>query len=273
MTHIKTRGGTAAEWTSANPVLLENEIGIEEDTLKLKRGNGVTAWDALPYASVPPASPVFTGSPQAPTPPAGNNTTRIATTQFVQGELAGKAPTASPVFTGDPKAPTPAPGDDDTSIANTAWVNDAIAAVVADALDTAKLAAHPIGSILTTLNSANPSTYIGGTWVQYAQGTVLVGQQGTDTDFDTPGETGGAKTHDHDLDTSSSGARLRLGADNIIRGLIKSGVSRVYTREQTVTSGTTVSTATTTMIALEGQSSVESNMPPYTVVYFWRRTA
>jgi hypothetical protein len=35
------------------------------------------------------ASPALTGTPTAPTPPAGNSTTRIATTAFVQGEIAG----------------------------------------------------------------------------------------------------------------------------------------------------------------------------------------
>ena len=37
----------------------------------------------------PLASPVFTGTPSGPTPPSGNNSTRFATTEFTQGELAG----------------------------------------------------------------------------------------------------------------------------------------------------------------------------------------
>ena len=39
----------------------------------------------------PLASPTLTGSPRAPTPPSGNNSTRIATTEFVQDETAGLA--------------------------------------------------------------------------------------------------------------------------------------------------------------------------------------
>ena len=35
-------------------------------------------------------SPTFTGTPRTPTPPAGNNSTRIASTAFVQGELNSK---------------------------------------------------------------------------------------------------------------------------------------------------------------------------------------
>jgi hypothetical protein len=49
MTTIKLRRGTAAEWTSANPVLADGETGFERDTNKVKIGNGVTAWASLPY--------------------------------------------------------------------------------------------------------------------------------------------------------------------------------------------------------------------------------
>ena len=48
---IQLRRGTAAEWTSANPVLAQGEPGIESDTGKQKFGNGTSAWSALPYAS------------------------------------------------------------------------------------------------------------------------------------------------------------------------------------------------------------------------------
>jgi hypothetical protein len=43
------RYGTAAEWTATNEVLLPDEGGHESDTNKLKIGNGVTPWNALPY--------------------------------------------------------------------------------------------------------------------------------------------------------------------------------------------------------------------------------
>lgn len=47
---IKLRRDTASRWTSANPVLLEGEVGIETDTLKAKVGDGSTAWNSLVYA-------------------------------------------------------------------------------------------------------------------------------------------------------------------------------------------------------------------------------
>lgn len=48
---IQPRGGTAAEWTSANPVLDNKEYGFETDTTLHKYGDGVTAWNDLPYAN------------------------------------------------------------------------------------------------------------------------------------------------------------------------------------------------------------------------------
>lgn len=49
MSTIKLRRGTAAAWTSANPVLASGELGLETDTLKIKFGNGATAWNSLAY--------------------------------------------------------------------------------------------------------------------------------------------------------------------------------------------------------------------------------
>lgn len=46
---IRLRRDTAANWTSVNPVLGVNELGIESDTDKEKIGDGTSAWTALPY--------------------------------------------------------------------------------------------------------------------------------------------------------------------------------------------------------------------------------
>lgn len=67
MTIIQIRRGTAAQWTAANPVLAAGEPGYESDTGKEKRGNGSSAWTALPYFAggsglAPLNSPTFTGT-------------------------------------------------------------------------------------------------------------------------------------------------------------------------------------------------------------------
>ncbi len=48
-TVIQPRRGTAAAWTTANPVLASGEMGFETDTEKYKLGDGATAWNSLPY--------------------------------------------------------------------------------------------------------------------------------------------------------------------------------------------------------------------------------
>jgi hypothetical protein len=87
-------------------------------------------------------SPVFTGSPVAPTQSAGNNTTRLATTAFVTtavgnltasslglGNVTNESKTtmlANAALTGNPTAPTQSSGDNSTKIATTAFVQTAV---------------------------------------------------------------------------------------------------------------------------------------------------
>ncbi|CAM6527009.1 phage tail protein [Citrobacter portucalensis] len=112
-------------------------------------------------------SPTLTGTPKAPTAPAGTNTTQIASTAFVQAvvtalnnALALKAPLASPTLTGTPTAPTAAQTVNNTQVATTAFVKSAIAALVASspaALDTLNELAAALGNdpnFATTMTNA-----------------------------------------------------------------------------------------------------------------------
>ncbi|MEK8614779.1 phage tail protein [Escherichia coli] len=132
----------------------------------------------------PKASPTFTGTPKAPTPAAGSNTTQVATTAFVQAALTAlingapatldtlkeiaaainndpnfsttinnalalKAPLSSPALTGTPTAPTAAQSVNNTQIATTAFVKSAIAGMVGSApaaLDTLNELAAALGN-------------------------------------------------------------------------------------------------------------------------------
>jgi hypothetical protein len=49
---IQFRRDTAANWTSANPVLAEGEFGYETNTKKYKLGDGTTAWNSLAYSNL-----------------------------------------------------------------------------------------------------------------------------------------------------------------------------------------------------------------------------
>jgi phage-related tail fiber protein len=115
----------------------------------------------------PKESPTLTGTPKAPTAPAGNNSTQIANTAFVQAiaaalnsALALKAPLASPGLTGTPTAPTAAQTANNTQIATTAFVKAALAELVGSspaALDTLNELAAALGNdpnFATTMTNA-----------------------------------------------------------------------------------------------------------------------
>ena len=74
-TRIQLRGGTASQWTAANPILANREPGVETNTGLMKIGDGVTAWNALPYSAYTLGNlaavndlPVSAADPAAPLP-------------------------------------------------------------------------------------------------------------------------------------------------------------------------------------------------------------
>lgn len=75
---IRLRRDTAANWTAANPVLLNGEVGFETDTRKLKLGDGTTAWNTLLYVQGYD-NPTFTTL----------GCTGVATLPHIHGALAG----------------------------------------------------------------------------------------------------------------------------------------------------------------------------------------
>ena len=57
---IRPRAGTASQWTTANPILAERELGFEfpaggigTGEIKAKMGDGVSHWNDLAYAILP----------------------------------------------------------------------------------------------------------------------------------------------------------------------------------------------------------------------------
>ncbi len=110
--------------------------------------------DTLNAAKAPLASPVFTGNARAVTPAANDNDTSIATTAYVQTELADYAPLASPALTGVPTGPTAAANTNTTQLASTAYVQTELA----DYATTAALADYaPLASPALTGNPTAPT--------------------------------------------------------------------------------------------------------------------
>ena len=118
---------------------------------------------------------------------------------------------------------------------------------------------YPVGSIYqTTDNSFNPNNVWGGTWVKI-EGKVLVGLDLNDLDFNTVGNTGGAKGawyHRHKVNRFSYQV-------NRITSSSTYTVADVYQGEYSDYAGST-----------NNQLSADiANMPPYEVVVMWKRTA
>lgn len=51
---IQLRRGLAIEWEIVNPILAQAELASESDTGRFKLGDGIRAWNDLPYSSGPP---------------------------------------------------------------------------------------------------------------------------------------------------------------------------------------------------------------------------
>ena len=50
---FQMKRGTSDQWSTANPILADSELGIETDTKKIKRGDGTTPWNDLEYWYIP----------------------------------------------------------------------------------------------------------------------------------------------------------------------------------------------------------------------------
>ena len=57
---IQIRRDTKARWADLNPILAAGEMGFEIDNNRLKIGNGITAWNSLPYVTETDWSTVIT---------------------------------------------------------------------------------------------------------------------------------------------------------------------------------------------------------------------
>ena len=183
--------------------------------------------------------------------------------------IATKADLASPGFSGNPTAPTQSTGDSSTKLATTAFVAAALGAL------------YPVGSIYTNAAvSTNPATLLGfGTWSAFGAGRFMVGLDAGNAAFDTAQETGGSAnaivvshTHTATSSVTDPGHNHTIGFQNntIDQNTGSSALSKQGTSNtSTATTGISVSTS----ISTEGSSATNANLPPYIVVYMWRRTA
>jgi hypothetical protein len=143
----------------------------------------------------------------------------------------------------------------------TSWVN---------AIDTASILnlTYPIGSIYESTVSTSPATLFGGTWTAM-EGTFLVGKAAAGT-FSTAGATGGAET------VTLTAAQSGVPAHAHPFTTVKSAVMPTITTDLPSgynTNNTGTGTANTSNNTAANAASSHTNLPPYEVIYRWKRVS
>lgn len=147
---------------------------------------------------------------------------------------------------------------------------------------------YPIGSIYLSVNSTSPATLFGGLWTQLKDRFLL----GAGSTYSS-GATGGAATHKLSVAEMPSHAHDTPFFNNMTNnGEMKSDFIGVFGKGVTASQALKDTGQTSTMemwwinqtntaegnewaylTSAKGSGSAHNNMPPYLVVYMWKRTA
>lgn len=147
---------------------------------------------------------------------------------------------------------------------------------------------YPIGSIYLSVNSTSPATLFGGSWTQLKDRFLL----GAGSTYSS-GATGGAATHKLSVAEMPSHAHDTPFFNNMTNnGEMKSDFIGVFGKGVTASQALKDTGQTSTMemwwinqtntaegnewaylTSAKGSGSAHNNMPPYLVVYMWKRTA
>lgn len=141
---------------------------------------------------------------------------------------------------------------------------------------------YPIGSIYMSVNSVNPSTLFGGTWVAWGTGRVPVGVDTSQSEFNTVEKTGGEKTvaigeghlprfgfgFSHHGD--EGGAVLRQIRADYMRGIDSPYHGNTYRTVNGAVGGAGSNMRPYWWI---GNNEGHNNLQPFITCYMWKRTA
>lgn len=139
----------------------------------------------------------------------------------------------------------------DTKISGNVVLNGSSATISGGIIQSLGKLLYPVGAIYITYGNTNPGTFLGGTWEQFGQGRVLIGQ-GTGNDGSTSMSfTAGATIgkYKHTLSHSEIG-RHNYGA------LLKQNGNEIGVHDHS-----------------ESEATPFHLLQPSIVVYFWRRTS
>ncbi len=142
---------------------------------------------------------------------------------------------------------------------------------VADLLDVS----YPIGSVVARSSQVTTSYLFSEaqsqTWVQFAQGRTLVGQDSSDTAFDGVTPTAYIGEKEHTLTIAEMPQHTHTLVDNY-RQLTQNGAIYHNDLNHKVFTATTPGSAVDTTSATGG-GQAHNNVQPYEVVYYYKRTA
>ena len=128
---------------------------------------------------------------------------------------------------------------------------------------------YPVGSIYMSTNNTSPASMFGGTWEQIKDKFLL--SAGSNY---SAGATGGESRHTHSLDTPTARALLFCNANGLYYNEFRTDISvgvRNATNYKLSGNGTSETNDSAFATKLGGNVSSVSNMPPYLVVYCWKR--
>lgn len=164
---------------------------------------------------------------------------------------------------------------------------------------------YPVGSIYISIDSANPSTKFGGTWVRFANGKTLIGVDESNTEWFASAEVSkGNWTHTHNFShthgvpganhshgygslhadinfAGTSGTRYRTYSGGFTPNERKADGGAGYNYSSWCneavqvegSTGATTPNAVTTNSQSTSTTASSTAVPPYVTVYMWKRTA
>jgi len=122
---------------------------------------------------------------------------------------------------------------------------------------------YPVGSIYMSVNSTSPASLFGGTWVQLKDRFLL----GAGDSYSN-GKTGGEATHTLTIDEMPKHKHAVDGNWAYDVGGAAFGASIIQNQGYTF-AGNNIGN----YMRNSGSGQAHNNMPPYLVVFMWRRTA
>jgi hypothetical protein len=120
-------------------------------------------------------------------------------------------------------------------------------------------ALYPVGSIYITTKAGNPSTYLGGEWVEWGKGKVPVGVDTADESFSTVEKTGGEKTHKLTVAEMPSHDHQRGNGNNWVK--VEPSQTNGFDSSGSQRTGKT------------GGDQPHNNLQPFITCFMWKRTA